>query len=110
MRLRATVPVVSAALLLTVAGSAFAAQGDFIYQVGDRESGAHHLLVDPPGRGCVRLPLPDPREPAHHVDNRTDSTAVVFLDERCQSDVYYVVPAHSKAPAGVLARSVSFSS
>ncbi|QUH00769.1 hypothetical protein HUO13_08035 [Saccharopolyspora erythraea] len=104
MRLRATVPAVTTALLLTLAGSAAAAQGDFLYRSDD----SNHTLADPRGGDCVRLPLPDPSSPAHHVDNQTDSTAVVYLDDDCASDTYYVLPPHTKAPARVLVRSVVF--
>ena len=108
MRLQVTVPVVSAALLITLAGSAFAAQGEFTYRYDDKGAGGQHQLEDPRGRDCVRLPLPDSTQPAHHVDNRTDSTAVVYLDGDCASDTYYVLPPHTKAPAKVFARSVLF--
>ncbi|MEV0701852.1 hypothetical protein AB0I53_28605 [Saccharopolyspora sp. NPDC050389] len=112
MRLRATVAATlgAAGLLLSLPGSALAADGEFSYWVEGTNAYHQRALLDPAGRLCHRLDLPNPQTPAYGVRNNTDATAIVFLDENCASDVYhYVLQPGQQAPNGVAVRSVIFS-
>ncbi|PKW17570.1 hypothetical protein [Saccharopolyspora spinosa] len=111
MRLRAIVTAAlgTAGLLLTLPGSALAAQGEFIYSFDRSGAVQRDGLFDPAGRFCHRLDLPNRFVPAYRVQNRTDATAVVYLDDSCATDVFYVLRPGESAPAGVKVRSVTFS-
>ncbi|MFI0462501.1 MULTISPECIES: hypothetical protein [Saccharopolyspora] len=112
MRLRATVAAAlgAAGLLLSLPGSALAADGEFSYWVEGTNAYHQRALLDPAGRLCHRLELPNPEAPAYGVRNNTDATAIVFLDSNCSSDVYYyVLQPGQQAPRDVAVRSVTFS-
>jgi hypothetical protein len=111
MRLRATVTAAlgAAGLLLSLPGSAFAAQGEFIYWHDINGTVEEHVLFDPAGRECHQLDLPSWYTPGHHVVNNTNATAVVYLDQNCAEDVFYVMAPGDRAPGGIKVRSVLFS-
>jgi hypothetical protein len=111
MRLRATVTAAlgAAGLLLSLPGSAFAAQGEFIYWHEGYGTVEQKVLFDPQGRDCHRLDLPSWYTPGHHVVNNTNATAVVYRDQNCATDVFYVLRPGERAPGGVEVRSVLFS-
>ncbi|MGP4017086.1 hypothetical protein [Saccharopolyspora sp. 5N708] len=111
MRLRATVTAAlgAAGLLLSLPGSALAAEGEFFYSFDRFGAVQRDALFDPDGEVCHRLDLPNSYTPAYRVQNETNATAVVFLDPSCDSDVYFVLRPGQHAPAGVEVRSVTFS-
>ncbi|MFI5758369.1 hypothetical protein [Streptomyces sp. NPDC051569] len=99
------------ALVVTVPGSASAAEGHFEYLYtgfdGETEVG---LLVNPDSRECITL-----REvageyvpPADAPRNRTDASATVFTGAHCEGDYYTLRPGGS-ASRRLKLRSVVFS-
>jgi hypothetical protein len=110
MRLRAAAAAIGAtAVFLALPGAGNAAEGTLSYQYDDGVHTRSGTLENPRGKACARLNLPNPSIAAHHVDNRTNGTAVVFLDDHCSSDNFYIVPPGKRSPARVLVRSVLFS-
>ncbi|MEV7401040.1 hypothetical protein AB0N93_11670 [Streptomyces sp. NPDC091267] len=115
MRLRTTAAAALGALSLIVSlpGSASAADGHFSYTYtasdGSRQTG---LLVDPPSRECVTLPeVADPEVtfPADTPWNNTDSTATVFSGPDCDGAYYTLRPNGGHASDRLKLRSVLFS-
>lgn len=110
MRLRATAAALGAVgVLLSLPGSALAAEGDFAYSFQHEGQVFRTALHDPEGRVCHRLDLLDAVDAsAYRVHNGTTETAVAFADADCASDAYFVLRAGETAPPGVLVRSVLF--
>lgn len=115
MRLRTTAAAALGALALIVSlpGSASAADGDFTYTYttshGYRQTVA---LLDPPSRECVTLPGladPDSSEPADTPWNNTGSTATVFTGPDCDGAHYTLRPDGGHASSRLKLRSVVFS-
>ncbi|MBN6034433.1 hypothetical protein [Amycolatopsis sp. 195334CR] len=99
-------------LLLTAPGMASAAEGAFTYRYfdekGELQVGA---LVDPPSGECIEIPeIADWDTDAFSPRNRTDSRAVVFTDDECESEDYFSLRAHTgRGSDRLLLRSVVFS-
>jgi hypothetical protein len=108
MRLRNAVlaAVGALTLVLAVPGSALGATGHFQYEVGP---GIARALSNPPSRDCINLPGATEEDPAFSPWNDTDATAVVFLDEDCHGDTFYVMPPGKRLGPRLKLRSVSFS-
>ncbi|GJJ76808.1 hypothetical protein EMPS_09167 [Entomortierella parvispora] len=84
---------------------AAATTGTFTYQT---DEGELKTLVDPESGKCINLP--DTTEsPGHSPSNDTPATAIVFLEEHCDGDVYYVLGPSKKAGERLKVRSVIFS-
>ncbi|MER7015510.1 hypothetical protein ABT324_29095 [Saccharopolyspora sp. NPDC000359] len=111
MRLRATAAAAlgAAGMLLSLPGSALAAEGEFYYAAQYQGREYTSTISDPADRTCHRLPVPE-SSPAYRVHNGTDATAVVFLDADCATDTYFVLQPGQTAPRAVLVRSVIFAS
>ncbi|MFJ4921357.1 hypothetical protein [Streptomyces sp. NPDC088725] len=113
MRLRTTVAAALGALTLLVSlpGSASAAEGRFEYVYTDHH---HHeqiaVLAHPAGRECIPLPGADKwhERPAHSPRNRTNASATVFKNADCTGEYYTLRPGGS-AGKGLEMRSVIFS-
>lgn len=115
MRLRTTVAAAlgALALVVTLPGSASAAQGDFTYtytaQDGSRQQTG---LINPPSRQCITLPgAADPGRtlPADTPWNNTDATATVFTGPDCDGDYFTLRPDGGHASSRLKLRSVVFS-
>ncbi|MFJ1894678.1 MULTISPECIES: hypothetical protein [unclassified Streptomyces] len=115
MRLRTTAAAALGALALVVSlpGSASAADGEFAYTyttpLGHRQAVA---LLAPPSRDCVTLPgVADPKtsDPADKPWNNTDATATVFTGPDCTGDHYTLRPNGGNASSRLKLRSVVFS-
>ncbi|MFH9423184.1 hypothetical protein [Streptomyces sp. NPDC017529] len=112
MRLRTSVAAAfgAAVLALTTPTSAYAADGVFSYGFNTGNKLDQRAAVfNPPGKECVTLKLPDGADFAYAARNRTNATAVLFADDDCSSDTFFVVPPGKAAPKRVLVRSVMFS-
>ncbi|TGB16034.1 hypothetical protein [Streptomyces sp. MZ04] len=103
----------AATLLLTVPGSASAAEGEFRYTYvtagGDEGKVTLH---DPASEECITLPeaaVEYAQPPAHSPKNRTDSTAVVFTNADCTGDWFSLRPFTGGASERLKLRSVIFS-
>lgn len=114
MRLRQTLAAAAGAtvLLLSVPGSAYAADGDFSYTYSD-SSGAEEqaTLHDPASRRCITLPQAAQeysQPPAHSPRNRTDTFAIVFTNADCSGDEYTLRPHTGVAGERLKFRSVIF--
>ncbi|MEV5594791.1 hypothetical protein [Streptomyces sp. NPDC052496] len=112
MRLRTSVAAAfgAAVLALTTPTSAYAAVGVFSYgfNTGNKLD-QRAALLNPPGKECVTLDLPDGADFAYAARNHTNATATLFADDDCSSDTFFVVPPGKDAPKRVLVRSVLFS-
>lgn len=110
MRLRATVAAAlgAAGLLLSLPGSALAAQGEFSYSLEFQGREYQTSISNPVGGTCHTLDLPM-NSPAYRVTNWTNATAVAYLDANCATETYFVLAPGESAPSGVLVRSVLFS-
>ncbi|MEV6418718.1 hypothetical protein [Streptomyces sp. NPDC051662] len=112
MRLRSTLAaaVGALALLVSVPGSASAAEGEFTYVYTDiagkpRVGG----LVDPDSWVCVTIPeaAGEYVPPAHTPRNHTKATALVFTGPDCDGEEYTLRPGGSASEHHKL-RSVLF--
>ncbi|MFJ9026986.1 hypothetical protein ACIRQP_00385 [Streptomyces sp. NPDC102274] len=112
MRLRTTLAaaVGALALLVSVPGSASAAEGEFTYVYTDiagkpRVGG----LVDPESSVCITIPeaAGEYVPPAHTPRNHTTATAFVFTGPDCDGDAYTLRPGGS-ASERLKLRSVIF--
>ncbi|KAA5824944.1 hypothetical protein ABT337_33110 [Saccharopolyspora hirsuta] len=110
MRLRATAAAAlgAAGMLLSLPGSALAAEGEFYFKAQYQGREYVSAISDPAGRICHRLAVPE-NSPAYQVRNETNATAVVFLDSSCATDTFFTLQPGQTAPRGVLVRSVLFS-
>ncbi|MEU8693277.1 hypothetical protein [Streptomyces sp. NPDC048665] len=111
MRLRTALAcaVGSLALIVTLPTSAFAATGSFQYSYTGLDGARHaETLTDPPSGECLDLPG-TAGEPGFAPKNRTDATAVVFLDPHCEGDTYYVMNPGKVLGDRLKLRSVIFS-
>ncbi|GAA4840393.1 hypothetical protein [Saccharopolyspora rosea] len=108
MRLRAIITATAgaAALLLSSPLTAGAASGSFIYHFDRGLQTQSSMLEDPSDARCHRLDLPG-WEAAYRVENRTDTTAIVFQGSHCDGPWFELKP-WQKAPAKVEVRSVVF--
>lgn len=114
MRLRHTLAATAGAalLILTVPGSAHAAEGDFgyTYTTGTGEE-KRATLHDPADGECVML-AEAAREydqpPAHSPKNRTDRFAIVFTNADCSGDHFMLRPHTGGASERLKLRSVVF--
>jgi len=100
-------------LLLTVPGSASAANGTFRYTYVD-ETGMDQTgtLHDPSSGECVVIPEAEIeyfQESAHSPKNRTDATAVVFTNADCTGEWFSLKPYTGGASDRLKFRSVVFS-
>ncbi|MGW5865293.1 hypothetical protein ACWFRJ_24310 [Streptomyces sp. NPDC055239] len=115
MRLRhsLTAATGAAVLILTVPGSAYAADGDFSYTyVSSAGNEGWVTLHDPAGGECITLPEAAQeytQPPAHSPKNRTDSYAVVFTNADCSGDNFTLRPYTGGASERLKLRSVLFS-
>ncbi|MGO1052515.1 hypothetical protein [Crossiella sp. CA198] len=114
MRLRAALLAVASvcALGLALPGTASAAVGDFTYRYYDENEELQvGSLVDPPSGECIEIPeIADWDVDAFRPRNDTDSTAVVFTDDNCESDRYFSLrPFGGKGSDRLKLRSVTFS-
>ncbi|MFB8235845.1 hypothetical protein ACFC58_04770 [Kitasatospora purpeofusca] len=111
MRLRNTLVAVTSAigLVLAVPVSANAADGVFRYTY--RADGSEHRgeLVDPKAEECVDVKGATDQDAAYAPVNRTNGTAVAFLDFGCVGDVYRVLDPGASAGRRLHFRSVLFS-
>ncbi|WP_199272574.1 hypothetical protein [Streptomyces broussonetiae] len=111
MRLRTALAcaVGSLALIVTLPTSASAATGSFQYAYTDPDGTRQEAsLTDPASGQCVNLPEVTER-PAYAPKNRTDATAIVFLDPDCEGDTYYVMNPGKVLSDRLKLRSVVFS-
>ncbi|MFD3577303.1 hypothetical protein [Streptomyces sp. NPDC058644] len=115
MRLRHSLAAAAgaAALILTVPGSAYAAEGDFSYTyvngAGEEEQATLH---DPASGECVMLDEAAQeysQPPAHSPKNRTGSFAIVFTNADCSGDDFTLRPHTGGASERLKLRSVLFS-
>ncbi|MFF7813389.1 hypothetical protein ACF1E9_12865 [Streptomyces roseolus] len=114
MRLRSTLASAAGAalLLLTAPGSASAAEGQFRYTYRTADGyEAVGFLNNPQSGTCIDIQGPgsEPGSPAYAPKNRTDATAVVFLEANCQGDAFYALRPGGGASDRLLVRSVVFS-
>ncbi|MEU6679090.1 hypothetical protein [Streptomyces sp. NPDC046925] len=116
MRLRHTLAAAAGAavLILTVPGSAYAAEGDFKYTYVNIDSGeeGHVTLHDPAGGECITLPeaaVEYSQPPAHSPRNRTGSYAIAFTNADCTGDRFTMRPRTGGASERLKLRSVLFS-
>ncbi|WP_046509277.1 hypothetical protein [Streptomyces odonnellii] len=113
MRLRHTLAAAAGALalLVSVPGSASAAEGEFGYLfTGMDGRPTKGMLVNPPSGQCVTLPeaAGEYVPPAHSPRNGASSYATVFKDADCKGDYYTLRPGGS-ASSRLKLRSVVFS-
>ncbi|MFG2650648.1 hypothetical protein [Streptomyces sp. NPDC048436] len=115
MRLRHSLAAAAGAavLILTVPGSAYAAEGDFSYTYidssGDEEQATLH---DPANGECITLAEAAQeytQPPAHSPRNRTDAFATVFTNADCSGDNFMLRPSTGGAGERLQLRSVVFS-
>ncbi|WP_406450522.1 hypothetical protein OG782_13155 [Streptomyces sp. NBC_00876] len=115
MRFRTTAAAALGALALIVSlpGSASAADGHFTYEYtafdGSKQTG---FLFDPPSRECITLPeVADPGSsyPADTPWNHTDATATVFTGPDCDGAYFTLRPFGGHASERLKLRSVVFS-
>ncbi|MFH8484556.1 hypothetical protein [Streptomyces longisporoflavus] len=116
MRLRHTLAAAAGAavLILTVPGSAYAAEGDFDYTYINLDSGEEGqvTLHDPAGGECITLPEAAreyDQPPAHSPRNRTGSYAIAFTNADCTGDRFTMRPRTGGAGEQLKLRSVLFS-
>lgn len=100
MRLRrcAAVALGALALVLTAPTSAGAADGQFRYTyLTDEGFEAVGFLNNPPSGECVNLYGVGSNDqlPGHSPKNRTDATAVVFLNADCEGDDVFSLRPHT---------------
>ena len=100
-------------LLLTVPGSASAANGSFRYtyvdKTGEEQTGTLH---HPSSEECITIPeaaIEYVQDSAHSPKNRTDATAVVFTNADCTGDWFSLKPYTGGASDRLKFRSVVFS-
>ncbi|WEO99387.1 hypothetical protein A6P39_038095 [Streptomyces sp. FXJ1.172] len=112
MRLRTALACAagSLALVITLPTSASAATGSFQYSYTGPD-GARHIatLADPKSGECIDLPGATGEESAYAPQNKTDATAVVFLDPGCEGGTYYVMNPGKVLGDRLKLRSVVFS-
>ncbi|WP_329622072.1 hypothetical protein OG357_17680 [Streptomyces sp. NBC_01255] len=114
MRLRHTVAAACGALALTatLATSAHAATGDFVYRyVGLNGEPQAAVLHDPASGECVTIPEaadPGASAPAFAPHNDTDEYAIVFTEPDCTGDSWTLRPHGRPASDRLLLRSVVF--
>ncbi len=115
MRLRTTAAAAlgALALIVTLPGSANAAEGQFAYTYttpsGHRQA---VVLLDPPSRECVTLPGLNDADTSDSADtpwNNTGSTATVFTGPDCDGAYYTLRPDGGHASSRLKLRSVVFS-
>jgi hypothetical protein len=115
MRLRHSLAAAAGAavLILTVPGSAYAAEGDFSYTYTDGHGEQKRATLHDPASGeCVTLPEAAQeytQPPAHSPKNRTDSFAIVFTNADCSGDQFTLRPHTGGASERLKLRSVLFS-
>lgn len=115
MRLRHSLAAAAGAavLILTVPGSAHAAEGDFRYTYVDSSGEEKQATLHDPDSGeCVTLPEAAQeytQRPAHSPKNRTDSFAIVFTNADCSGDQFTLRPYTGGASERLKLRSVLFS-
>ncbi|MGA4844936.1 hypothetical protein ACOBQB_01065 [Streptomyces sp. G5(2025)] len=115
MRFRRSVAAAFGALTLVLAAptSASAAEGQFRYTyLTDEGYEAVGFLNNPPSGECINLygVGSDDLPPGHSPKNRTDATAVVFLNADCEGDAFFSLRPHTGGGSERLkVRSVVFS-
>ncbi|MEV0256987.1 hypothetical protein AB0H82_22350 [Streptomyces sp. NPDC050732] len=115
MRLRrsATAALGALTLALTVPTSASAADGQFRYTyLTDEGYEAVGFLNNPPSGECINLYGVGSNDlrPGYSPKNRTDATAVVFLNADCKGDTFFSLRPHTGGGSERLkVRSVVFS-
>ncbi|MET8969574.1 hypothetical protein [Streptomyces hydrogenans] len=114
MRLRSALAAATGAalLLVTAPGSASAADGQFRYTYRTADGyEAVGFLNDPESGTCIDLQTPgsEPGTPGYAPKNRTNATAVVFLEAGCRGDAFYSLRPGGGASDRLLVRSVVFS-
>ncbi|MFJ4792701.1 hypothetical protein [Kitasatospora purpeofusca] len=111
MRLRNVLVAATSAigLVLAVPVSANAADGVFRYTYRAAGSEHHGELVDPKAEQCVDVPGATDQDAAYSAVNRTNGTAVAFLDFGCLGDVYRVLNPGESTGRRLHFRSVLFS-
>ncbi|MEU9851871.1 hypothetical protein [Streptomyces sp. NPDC047974] len=114
MRLRSALASAAGAalLLITAPGSASAAEGQFRYTYRTADGyEAVGFLNNPESGTCIDIQGPgsEPGSAAYSPKNRTDATAVVFLEANCEGDAFYSLRPGGGASERLLVRSVVFS-
>ncbi|NML51732.1 hypothetical protein HHL19_22515 [Streptomyces sp. R302] len=114
MRLRSALASAAGAalLLITVPGSASAAEGQFRYTYRTADGyEAVGFLNNPESGTCIDIQGPgsEPGSAAYAPKNRTDATAVVFLKANCEGEAFYILRPGGGASERLLVRSVAFS-
>ncbi|MEU5951078.1 hypothetical protein [Streptomyces sp. NPDC047525] len=115
MRLRHSLAAAAGAavLILTVPGSAYAAEGDFRYTYIDSSGEEEQVTLHDPASGeCITLAEAAEeysQPPAHSPKNRTDSYAIVFTNADCTGDDFTLRPYTGGASERLKLRSVLFS-
>ncbi|MBW5420300.1 hypothetical protein GKQ77_01775 [Streptomyces sp. BG9H] len=113
LRRSATAALGALALVLAAPTSASAADGQFRYTYLTEEGyEAVGFLNNPPSGQCINLHGvgSDDLPPGHSPKNRTDATAVVFLNADCEGDVFFSLRPHTGGGSERLkVRSVVFS-
>lgn len=103
----------AAVLILTVPGSAYAAEGNFSYTYIDSDGEEEQAtLYDPDSGECIMLPEAAreyDQPPAHSPKNRTDSFAIAFTNADCSGDEFTMRPYTGGAGERLKLRSVLFS-
>ncbi|MCT4352078.1 hypothetical protein M5362_02875 [Streptomyces sp. Je 1-79] len=87
MRIRHTMAAAAGALLLvlTLPGSASAADGEFAYKYG---SGSAGRMLDPETSNCTNIPEATEASPAYAPQNATNGIATFFAAADCEGDAY----------------------
>lgn len=114
MRLRHSLAAAAGAavLILTVPGSAHAAEGYFSYTYVDSSGEEGQVTLHEPDSGeCITLAEAAQeytQPPAHSPKNRTDTFAIVFTNADCSGDQYTLRPHTGGASERLKLRSVVF--
>ncbi|WP_327255734.1 hypothetical protein [Streptomyces sp. NBC_01244] len=113
MKLRTAVAAAAAAfsMVLSLPGSAFAAEGYFHYKYVDAFAQEQHVTLHDPHSGkCVNLYAvgDDEVQPGYGPHNDTDSAVVVYAGANCQGAEWRLRAHGNPARDDLLVRSVRF--
>ncbi|WP_051807796.1 hypothetical protein [Streptomyces sp. NRRL F-2664] len=113
MKLRnaAAAAVAACALVLSLPGSALAAEGQFHYRYTDDSGQEYRVVLDDPDSGeCINLYAvgSDGVEPGYAPQNQTDSWVTVFAGADCAGPEWRLRPLGRPATDRLAVRSVRF--
>ncbi|MFD7099834.1 hypothetical protein ACFV0B_15430 [Streptomyces xanthophaeus] len=113
MKLRNTVAAAlgAFALVLTLPGSALAAQGDFLYKYVDQLGQEQHITLHDPHSGkCINLYAVgnDLVPPGYGPHNRTDTAVTLYLGASCTGDEWRLRANGNRASDRLEVRSIRF--